>query len=220
MTGSEYPDLAHERLLEAGWELTGKRRERLLQLPAVEVVGHTLLYRDPQLQAAMEAAGLGSVFDPADDGRLVTGGEESPWRFFFATALSFTPPLPPGIGPAAVLSTVASRARRTFAAELEGRGFEAVETEGGQRIRTEAGDRARLRKFTARFPIPEGPPERIDAEGWLAVWSADGGLRIAGGAYPVSGLAAAFDESPAGDRPPIDRDRFREELIGAIRSVG
>ena len=197
-------------------------------MPAVAVVGSTLFYDDVRLYEAIEAGGAGGAGGAEGppprsdgDGGLIAVEEEDTWRFFFATRLSFRPPLAPGIGPASLRPTVASRARRTFAEDLESRGFEGVESGRKQRLRTESGDRARLRKFTADLPLTGGTalPDRIDVEGWLAVWAADGSFRIAGGAYPVTGLEALLGSGPESDAPPAEPGAFREELLGLIRSV-
>mgnify|MGYP005852137881 CR=1 FL=1 len=222
---SEYPSVPHDRLLEDGWELRSKSEETVFRMATAAVVGHTLVYNDARLRGAIEAVDAGNLLGESDGDRLIDAGEASgdggPWRFFFATRLSFQPPLAPGIGPAAIRPTVASRAKRSFAEDLEARGFESVESGRGQRIRTDSGDRARLRKFSGHLPLSgaERAPDRIDIEGWLAVWVADGTFRIAGGAYPVRGLDELLESLPAAERSPTDPGAFREELLDAIRAV-
>ena len=215
-----YPSVPHDRLLEDGWKLRSRTEETVFRLPAASVVGYTLLYEDARLREAIEATDAVEPPAGADEDHLVTADGDGTWRFFFATRLSFQPPLAPGIGPASLRPTVASQAKRTFAADLESRGFESVESGRGQRFRTDSGDRGRLRKFTAHLSLGGGGaiPDRIDVEGWLAVWTTDGGFRIAGGAYPASGIEALLGS--ASDAPPTDPGAFREELLSAIRAVG
>lgn len=215
-----YPSVPHDRLLEDGWKLRSRTEETVFRLPAASVVGYTLLYEDARLREAIEATDAVEPPAGADEDHLVTADGDGTWRFFFATRLSFQPPLAPGIGPASLRPTVASQAKRTFGADLESRGFESVESGRGQRFRTDSGDRGRLRKFTAHLSLGGGGaiPDRIDVEGWLAVWTTDGGFRIAGGAYPASGIKAILGS--ASDAPPTDPGAFREELLSAIRAVG
>jgi hypothetical protein len=215
-----YPSVPHDRLLEDGWKLRSRAEETVFRLPAASVVGYTLLYEDARLRGAIEATDAVEPPAGAGEDHLVTADGDGTWRFLFATRLSFQPPLAPGIGPASLRPTVASQAKRTFAADLESRGFESVESGRGQRFRTDSGDRGRLRKFTAHLSLGGGGaiPDRIDVEGWLAVWTTDGGFRIAGGAYPASGIEAILGS--ASDAPPTDPGAFREELLSAIRAVG
>jgi hypothetical protein len=216
-----YPTVPDDRLPE-GWERRAKTEDRLFRTPALVVTGYTVVYDDRKLRRAVEAAGHGDLLAGGVSGdRLVeTGDDGGLWRFFFATALSFRPPLAPGIGPASLRPTIARRARRSFAADLEARGFEDVELERGQRLPLDAGGRARLRKVTASLPVAsDRPPDRIDAEGWLAVWVTGGSFRIAGGAYPTAGLARLLEPLPAGETPQLDPGAFRDELLGLLRSV-
>jgi hypothetical protein len=171
-----------------GWTEADRRTETVFRLPTATIEGHTLLFEDE---------------------RTGTEGEEldGPWRFFFATRLTFSPPLAPGIGPASVYPTVASESARSFADRLAERGFEGVDRGRSQRVRVDTGERARLRKYTARYEPPSGDP--MDVEGWTAVWVHDGEFRFAGGAFPTSSVPG----------PGGDPSRFRDELLDLIRSV-
>jgi hypothetical protein len=216
-----YPTVPEARL-PGGWERRGKTEDRLFRTPALAVTGYTVVYDDRELRRAVEAAGHGDLLASGARGdRLVeTGADGGLWRFFFATALSFRPPLAPGVGPASLRPTVARQARRSFADDLETRGFEDVAMERGQRLPLDAGGRARLRKVTASLPVDtDRPPDRIDAEGWLAVWVTDGSFRIAGGAYPAAGLDRLLEPLPAGETPQLDPGAFRDDLLGLLRSV-
>lgn len=215
---AEYPSVPHGRLREDGWELRSKTEETVFQMPVASVIGYTLFYEDARLREAIETADAVEPPAGADEDHLVAAGGNSTWRFFFATRLSFRPSLAPGIGPASLRPTVSSQAKRTFADDLEARGFEDVESGRSQRFRADSGDRGRLRKFTAYLPLGgESTPERIGVEGWLAVWATGGSFRIAGGAYPVSGVNSLLGS--ASDAPSADPGTFREELLSAIRAV-
>ncbi|GAA0457487.1 hypothetical protein MUK72_11935 [Halococcus dombrowskii] len=199
------PSVPDDRL--DGWTMVEETTETLFALPTMRVRGHTLVYEDGPLREALRAA------DDALD---------MPWRFFFATRLAFRPPLAPGIGTASVLPTVATELRRSFASDLEDRGFRAVERGRKQRMRTDAGDRARLTKYTARYAVERNGSDRDDGdhdiaiEGWVAVWTRRSGFRIAGGAYPIQGFAVLC-ESAGIDLD--DPNAYREELLGLLRAV-
>lgn len=189
MTDDRFPTIDADRLDRDGWVLVERTTERLFSLPVVRVDGYTMLYEQPALRERV------ADLDPAGD---------LPWRFVFATRLAFDPPLAPGVGPMSVFPSVLSESRRAFAADLEDRGFEAVDRGRTQRLRTESGDRARLTKYTARFDAGD-----LDAriEAWFGVWTRGNEFRVAGGAYPVSGL------------PEIDPAAYRDELLALLRSV-
>ena len=188
-----------------GWTRTDASSETVFSLPTAKVVGHTVVYEDSALRGAVREATDGAV--------------DRTWRFFFATRLSFTPPLPPGVGPMAVLSTVRSKAESEFADILAERGFRDVSSGGQQRLRVDSGDRARLRNFSATLdaPCPDGTTRELPLEGWLAVWTTGGEFRLAGGAYPTRPLGDALDiDLPA---VPSEPGAFRDDLIGLIRGV-
>ncbi len=216
-----YPSVPSDRLAEGGWQLQSKTAEMVFELPAVSVTGYTLVYEDGRLREAIEAAGIGgeTTASGEESRRIGTDTEGGVSRFFFATALSFRPSLPPAVGPASLRSTVERQARREFTDDLEARGFEGVEYDGSQRVRTDSGEKARLRKLTATLPLDsEGTPEQLDIEGWLAVWVTDGSFRIAGGAYPI-GLQGVLGSHSRADHDAIDPGQFRAELLSLIRTV-
>lgn len=188
MAGDPFPTVAAERLDE--WTLDARTSETVFSLSGLDVEGHTALYERADLRRAVRKA---------TDGAL-----DQPWRFFFATRLTFEPPLA-GVGPMAVFPMVLSNARREFVADLEERGFEAVERGRTQRVRADSGDRIRLTKYAARFRT-----DTLDVgiEAWFGVWIHGGEFRIAGGASPTSGLPVELE-------PPA----YREELLDLIRSV-
>jgi hypothetical protein len=188
------------------------------------VIGRTVLYADAEVETALDAAGAEELLDSTSendtkrdrDDRLVEVDTVAP--FAFATALSFSPPLAPGIGPATLFPMILKEARRSFARDFRVRGFESVERDRRQRIRTETGDRARLTRYTATHPLaPDAPAETLRVEGWLAVWTRENAFRVAGGAYPTAGLAelVADRETPA----ETDPSTFRSDLLDLVRAV-
>jgi hypothetical protein len=196
-----YPDVPADRLRDGGWELVDESVETVFELPTARVEGATKVYDAAETREAVQDA----------------IGFDHQWRFFFATALSFTPPLAPGIGPAMILPTVRSEAQSAFADELAERGFESVERGRRERVRVDSGDRARLRTYSAELDL-EAVDATLSITGWVGVWHSDG-FRIAAGAYPDQSLSSLLDiEEPPETlrRTPSD---YRTELLALIRAV-
>lgn len=213
-----YPAVPDAKL--DGWDERSREEATVFGIPGVSVIGHTVLYDDPDLREALDRAGYGDLLDrTASDGRMVATDEGGYWRFFFATALSFRPPLAPGIGPTSIRPTVIAEARRSFQRDLEARGFEDVDRGGNQRFRATAGTRSNLVKYTASYPLENHRIDAIDVEGWLAVWADGGTFRIAGGAYPVRGLDELLADLDPDERPETDPNAYREELLELIRAT-
>lgn len=202
-SGRGLPTVPDDRL--AGWTRTDASSETVFRLPTATVVGHTVVYEDSTLRTAVREATDGDI--------------DRMWRFFFATRLDFSPPLPPGVGPAAVFSTVRSQAESKFGTILRERGFRDIESGTRQRVRVNTGDRARLRAFDATLdaPLPDGSVEPLAIDGWLGVWTTGGEFRLAGGAYPAQPLDSVLDiELSDVTTTP---NESRNELIALIRGV-
>lgn len=200
-TDPAFPDVPTDQLRDGGWEVVDESVETVFQLPTARVEGATKVYDDAETREA--------VRDEV--------GFDHQWRFFFATALSFTPPLAPGIGPAMILPTVRSEAQSAFADELADRGFESVERGRRERVRVDSGDRARLRTYNAELDL-EAAGAMLPITGWVGVWHGDG-FRIAAGAYPdqsLSSLLAIENPPETLQRAPSD---YRAELLDLIRAV-
>lgn len=219
-----YPSVSDDLLHADVWERHATSEGAVFRAPGAAVIGHTILYDDRRLREALAAVNSVDLTrhrggDAAE--RLVDTDDDGFWRFFFATSLSFQPPLAPGIGPASMLPTVTSEAQRSFAADFRARGFESVRRGRSQRVRTTSGARARLRKYTATLPLRdiESEADSLDVEGWLAVWVHRGSFRVAGGAYPTAGLDELLATLSPGERPPTDPNSFRNELVDLIRAV-
>jgi hypothetical protein len=191
MTNGPFPTVGTEQLNSGSWVLDERISETVFTLATVRVEGYTVLYEQPDLREQL--------------GEIVEGGD-LPWRFFFATRLTFLPPLAPRIGPMSVFPMVLTESRREFVADLRDRGFEDVNRGHTQRTRTDSGDRVRLTKYTARFETTE-----LDArvEAWFGVWIHNGEFRVAGGAYPVRRI-------PEMDLTPSN---YRDELLSLICNV-
>jgi hypothetical protein len=188
------PPVPRDRLDRGGWSLVEDEVETLFSLSTARVEGHTQVYEDAPLRAAVHEA----------------TGVDHMWRFFFATRVSFSPSLAPGIAPL-IESRVASEARSSFADDLRSRGFSTVAKGEVRHARVRSGARAAFTPFKARYRLPD--ERELDMEGFLAVWL-DDGFVIAGGAYP-SGLEALLDGAV-----DADDEAYRSELLDLIRSVG
>ncbi|MFC7075649.1 hypothetical protein [Haloarcula halophila] len=196
-----FPTVPDDALADGGWELIDESVETVFQLSAAKVEGATELYDDVRTRETAEAA----------------TGIDRQWRFFFATRLSFRPPLSPGIGPAMILPTVRSEAQSAFADELRDRGFENVDRGRTERIRVGTGDRARVRRYTASIPLAE-TDATLAIEGWVAVWHGDG-FRIAAGAYPDRPVADVLGVDSAAEALGRSGRDYRDELFALIRAV-
>lgn len=217
-----YPEVP-TGLLESGfWERRRQSEDGLFSTPIVSVTGYTLVYEDAALAEALEATGvhvLEAPIEQSGDGFLVdaSNDESGYWRTFFATALSFSPSLPAGVGAAAVRAMVRNRAARSFESDLEARGFERIKRHRSEPLTTDGGDRAHCWTFTASYSLEEGGD--IDIEAQLAVWSTDGEFRVAGGLFPTDGLTELLSNPDETSSIETDPDRFREELEALIRAV-
>lgn len=198
-----YPEIPEDSV-PSGWEHRDRSEDRLFQTLVASVTGKTILYVETEIERALDESGILERL-PSESGSDRLLETETIGPFCFATALSFRPPLAPGVGPATLRPMVESEARRAFAADLRSRGFDEVDEGSRQRVRTQTGDRARLWKYAGTHGTDDGV---LSVEGWLGVWVHEGSFRIAGGAYPTSGIDAE-----------IDPRRVREELIGLVRAV-
>lgn len=188
---ADEPSVAEERL--SGWELSEDRTETVFTLPAASVRGHTKLYEDAALRERVREA----------------TGVDHRWRFFFATALEFSPSLS-RTAARIVKPTVVTESRRQFVSDLRDRGFESVDRGRTSTVRVDSGERARLTSVRAHYPLATDDGEvELDVAGYLGVWLGDDGFRLAGGAYPERGLAQFG----------VDASGFREELLDLIRAV-
>lgn len=185
------PTVPDERVRAAGFEPVETSHRTRVELPTATVREHTRLYADADLHERTRAV----------------GGPDDPLRFFFASALSFDPPLAPVVGTASMRPTVLREARRRFAEDLRERGVEGVERARSERLRTESGDRVRVTGYRGTVRVGD---ERAGAAGWIGVWTTGGAFRVAGGGYPEERIAAV-DYDPGGARDALF------DLLRAVR---
>jgi hypothetical protein len=199
MTAEPFPLVPDDKLDDGGWQQTDQWVETVFELPVLTVRGGTLVYGDERTRSAI---------------REITGDDRL-WRFFFATQLSFTPPLTPGVGPTSVAPTVRSQAKTVFVEDLRDRGFESITKENSQRMRVDSGKKAKLWKYTANHPLED---QTLPIEAWLAVWHQRGTFLLSGGAYPAKQLDAIFE---VGGDATLSRStgEYRDELLALVRSV-
>jgi hypothetical protein len=183
-----FPTVPRRRLEAGGWEQTERREAVRFQLPTLTVREHTFVYEDAALS---ERTGLDL-------------------RFFFASRLTFDPPLPPFTGPASMASTVSREARRGFADDLRSRGVADLETGRRERFRVSSGDRARL--FPYRGRVQHAAADDLDVAAWLAVWAHDRTFYLAGGGYPEQLPDHQYDDGDGAST-------FRSELFELVREV-
>ena len=205
------PTVRTDRLGD-GWERVTTSVERLFDAGGAAVLGHTLVFEDTALRAA--------VRDTTDN------AIDQSWRFFFATRLRFRPSLAPGLGLAVVLPTVRSEAVRSFVADLQDRAIDDVERGRRERVRTANGKRVRLRQVRGRVALADAaaaadaaavPDRAVPVEGWVGAW-VDGAIHLAGGAYPTTRLDAVFgvDDAPLAR----SREQYRTAFFDLVGAVG
>jgi hypothetical protein len=184
------PTVPDDRVRAAGFAPVETRHRTRFELPTATIREHTRLYADTALHGRTVAA----------------GGPDEPLRFFFASALSFDPPLAPVVGVASMRPTVAREARRSFAADLRDRGVTGVERARAERFRTDADDRVRATGYRGTVAVGE---ETVAAAGWVGVWTTGGDFRLAGGGYPEERV----------ERVGYDPGGARETLFDLLRAV-
>lgn len=196
-----FPTVPEDRLATGGWTRTDETVETVFRLPGTSVEGATVVYGDEQARAAArEHAGI-----------------DLPWRFFFATKLTFSPPLSGSVGPTMILPTVRSEANQTFKSELRDRGFESISRGRRERVRIGTGDRARLVQYRAELPLPEHETT-LPVAGWVGVWHGDG-FRIGAGAYPERPIVEILEIDGAPEVLTRTREQYRDELLALIRAI-
>ncbi|CCQ32567.1 hypothetical protein HLRTI_000153 [Halorhabdus tiamatea SARL4B] len=190
-----YPRVPLESLESGGWSLRDTRIEVRARLAGVVARAHELRFEDDQLREQIRSA----------------GGPDHLWRLFYATRLTFSPSLPPGIGPAMALPKVRSAAREEFADQLRDEGLVDVEAGDDDRIEVATGTRAKRTHFEAALPVetPAGEIE-IPMEGWIAIWH-DEAILLAGGLHPTR-LTDVLEEIDVEFDPATSREELRTLL--------
>ena len=204
MTGSEsvsFPTVPRDRLDAGGWVQSEKNAETVFQLPGVSVRGATLQFRDDATSTA--------TTENAD--------VEATWRFFFATALSFDPEVPPTASRAFLLPVVRARAIDRFQSTLQDSGLTDVDRVRTERRRIGFGKRVPLSRFEAALEF-ETSAVTVPLAGWLGAWYDDGFL-VSGGAYPERPIGPLLGLD---DPPPVLRreaSTYRRELLELMGGV-
>lgn len=184
-----YPRVPLEALESGGWSLRDTRIEVRARVAGVVARAHELRFEDDRLREQIRSA----------------GGPDHLWRLFYATRLTFSPSLPPGIGPAMALPKVRSAAREEFAEQLRDEGLVDVEEGDDDRIEVATGTRAKRTHFEAALPVETVAGEiEVPMEGWIAIWH-DEAILLAGGLHPtrltdvLAGTAVEFDPATSRD---------------------
>ena len=224
------PEVPQSALAEAGFtkqDETVDRQvfEKNFGPVTVEAVASSVTYEDTALAKEVSEKTLGTV--------------EASLAMFSATRVEIAPDVA-DLGPvqSTVTSEIEANARGQLAATLEEYGLENVEQTNTGTIAVDSGAEASLTEFTATYPIeditvPVYDGRSISLEGTdlevaavLAVWAADDGFLVSGGAYPAENFATtkSMDLSDAiSISVDVDLgltpDAYREELLGLVRSV-
>lgn len=198
-TPDAYPTIPAERLTSTGWSLRDTRTEIRARVAGFVVTAHERRYEDDRLRDAVSEA----------------GGPDHLWRLFYATRLSFSPPLPPVVGPTLALPTVKRAARETFAEVLRAEGLTDVQQREDEPFENDFGQRATRTRYTATLPV-ETALDRCDVpmEAWIAIWQ-HGSVLLAGGLYPNEPLEDVLDLPGC----EFDPTASREELQSLIAHV-
>ena len=204
------PSVPEQALDDGGWAFVEESVETLFELAAASIRGATVEYADERTRTALREGTDGAV-----DHRI---------RFFAATRLGFSPPLPPGVTPSMVAPTLRSEAKRSFADRLRGRGLADVSEGRSERIRVADRSRARLTKYTATDPLEDveeltGGTAELPLECWIAVWTSSSDVTIVTGGYPAVELASQFGLDSEDDALTQSPDSYREEFISLTRDV-
>lgn len=194
----QYPSVPAEALGAGGWSLRDTRVEVRARVVGVVARAHELRFEDDRLRDRVRSA----------------GGPDHLWRLFYATRLTFSPSLPPGIGPAMALPKVRSAAREEFAEQLRDEGLTDVEAGEDDRIEVATGTRAKRTRFEARLPVETAAGEiEVPMAGWIAIWH-DDAMLLAGGLQPTD-----LSDVLAGTAIDFDSSTSRQEIQTLIREV-
>lgn len=192
-------------LSEAGFSLAERRSESLFEFAAIRIDGFTQRYEDDRSREALREATDGAV--------------DHPIRFFAVTRLSFQPALPPGVSLSMFASTVRSEARSSFQSQLENRGLVDVERGASERHRLPEGSRLRVRRFTARDPLPEADGESLALAFRLSVLTHKGTALVVTAGFPATPLAEQFDLSAPADILTTTPEQYQETFVDLLAGV-
>lgn len=224
------PRVPENRLDEGGWERTRADTEEVLSRTVggvdVTATAVTRVYDDAALRAAVSEKTLGAL--------------DAPLSNVFASRIAFSPNLA-DIPLESAREELADRAgevaRGQFESQLSSAGLTDISASDAGTLAVETGEDASLTEYSAAFEfdalsfdvrgetvtIEEGS---VAVEGLLASWIHDGGLLIAGGAYPAENFARTVDRDLSeAITVTVDvdlgltPDAYREEVRGIVTRV-
>lgn len=224
------PRLPERRLDEGGWERTRAEERVLLSRTVggvdVSATAVTRVFDDAELRAEMRERTL--------------GGLDAPLANFFASRVAFAPnlaELPVESAREELAARAGEVARTQFEAELENAGLTDVSASEAGTLAVATGEDAALTAYDAAFAFdgisfPVRDDEitidggRVAVEGLLATWVHDGGLLVAGGAYPAENVARTVErELSSAITVSVDvdlgltPDAYAEEVRGLVTRV-
>ena len=185
-----------DRFEAHGFSFADSQERVVARFAGLEVCEQTAIYEDETLRGAVMA-------------HLGHAGDQT-WRFAFHSHISFSPPLPPGIGPAAVWPIVVRKTFQAFVDDLRSRGVRIVRREPGHRTRANDGHQIYVEHVTGELVLKGQTNRRISIEGWVGLGRREGEYHVVGGAFPTVGL-------PAGVR--IAPEIYRQDLRELIRTT-
>jgi hypothetical protein len=195
----EFPEVPVDE--DDGWELVEESVDTVFSMPAMTVLGATRQYDDRRTREAVRAATDGEI--------------DHQWRFLSATRLGFSPRLPPGTMPSALLPTIRRQARNSFTDRLSERDVSEIGRRGRQRMRVASGSRAYLTRYGGTTVVAGS---EIPVTGWVGTWYDRPDFFIVTGGYPAVHLgdALSLDSNPDLLESPT---AARDELLDVFREV-
>lgn len=174
--------MADGRFEAHGFSFADSQERVVARVAGLEVHEQTAIYEDKTLRGAVMA-------------HLGRAGDQT-WRFAFHSHVSFSPPLPPGIGPVAVWPIVVRKACQAFVDDLRSRGVRILRREPGHRTRADDGHQIHLEHVTGELVLRGEANRRVAIEGLVGLGRREGEYHVVGGAFPTGGLPAGVHISP------------------------
>ncbi|MFC6786596.1 DUF6517 family protein [Halobaculum halobium] len=224
------PSLPEERLDEGGWERTRADTEEVLSrtVAGVDVTATavTRVYDDAALRAEVSDKTMGAL--------------DAPLSNVFASRIAFSPNLadiPLESAQEELAARAGDVARGQFESQLSSAGLTDIAASDAGTLTVATGEDASLTEYSAAFAFDSlsfdvrGETVAIEGgsvavEGLLASWVHDGGLLIAGGAYPAENVVRTVDqELSEAITVTVDvdlgltPDAYREEVRGIVTRV-
>ncbi|SHG67653.1 twin-arginine translocation signal domain-containing protein [Halobaculum gomorrense] len=224
------PSLPEDRLDEGGWERTRTDTREVLSrtVAGVDVTATavTRVYDDAALRAAVSEKTLGAL--------------DAPLSNVFASRIAFSPNLaeiPLESAREELAARAGAVARDQFESQLSSAGLTDISASDAGTLTVETGEDASLTEYSAAFSFDalsfdvRGETVTVEGgsaavEGLLASWIHDGGLLIAGGAYPAESFARTVEQDLSGAITVtvdvdlgLTPDAYRDEVRGIVTHV-